>query len=412
MPDIKAILADIKQGVAEIIDEARLETLVRTFYEKGENFFVKAGFDPTAPDLHLGHSVVLQKMALLQRHGAIVQFLIGDFTGQIGDPSGKNATRKKLDAAQVLANARTYEEQVFRILDKDKTQLKFNSKWLNELGSVGLAELTSHFTVARMLERDDFSKRFKAQSNISICEFLYPLLQGYDSVVLRSDIEMGGTDQKFNLLMGRHLQRVYGVGKEQVVLMMPLLEGLDGVQKMSKSLGNYIGVSEGANEIYGKIMSISDELMLRYYELLSGISAREFENLKADLKNGKIHPKVAKENLALELVERFHSKAAAKGAKAEFDKIHSGGQMPSEMAEFTHSGELWLAKALVLCGLESSTSAARRDIKANAVSVNGEKIVDENFTLKSGLGGSNGDLKGGEFVLQVGKRKFAKLRIK
>ncbi len=399
--DLKAILADIKQGVAEIIDEERLEFLVRNFYEKGENFFVKAGFDPTAPDLHLGHSVVLQKMALLQKHGAIVQFLIGDFTGQIGDPSGKNATRKKLDKAQVLANARTYEEQVFRILDKSKTQLKFNSAWLNELGSVGLVELSSHFSVARMLERDDFTKRFKAQSNISICEFLYPLLQGYDSVVLKSDIEMGGTDQKFNLLMGRHLQRVYGIGKEQVVLMMPLLEGLDGVQKMSKSLGNYIGVSEGANEIYGKILSISDELMLRYYELLSGISAREFEGLKADLKSGKIHPKAAKENLALELVERFHSKVAAAAAKAEFDKIHSAGQMPSEMAEFSHSGELWLAKALVLCGLESSTSGARRDIKANAVSVNGEKITDENFTLKNG-----------ECVLQVGKRKFAKLKIK
>ncbi len=399
--DLKAILADIKQGVAEIIDEERLEFLVRNFYEKGENFFVKAGFDPTAPDLHLGHSVVLQKMALLQKHGAIVQFLIGDFTGQIGDPSGKNATRKKLDKAQVLANARTYEEQVFRILDKSKTQLKFNSKWLNELGSVGLVELSSHFSVARMLERDDFTKRFKAQSNISICEFLYPLLQGYDSVALKSDIEMGGTDQKFNLLMGRHLQRVYGIGKEQVVLMMPLLEGLDGVQKMSKSLGNYIGVSEGANEIYGKILSISDELMLRYYELLSGISAREFEGLKADLKSGKIHPKAAKENLALELVERFHSKSAAAAAKAEFDKIHSAGQMPSEMAEFSHSGELWLAKALVLCGLESSTSGARRDIKANAVSVNGEKITDENFTLKNG-----------ECVLQVGKRKFARLKIK
>ena len=399
--NLKAILADIKQGVAEIIDEARLEALVRNFYEKGEHFFVKAGFDPTAPDLHLGHSVVLNKMALLQRHGAIVQFLIGDFTGQIGDPSGKNATRKKLDKAQVLQNARTYEEQVFRILDKDKTQLKFNSEWLNELGSVGLAELTSHFNVARMLERDDFAKRFKEQSPISVCEFLYPLLQGYDSVALKCDIEMGGTDQKFNLLMGRHLQKIYKVGKEQVVMMMPLLEGLDGVQKMSKSLGNYIGVSEDADAIYGKVLSISDELMLRYYELLSEISSAEFENLRANLKSGKIHPKTAKENLALELVERFHSKDEALRAKAEFDKVHSNKELPSQMPEFTHNGELWLAKALVLCGLEASTSNARRDIKANAVSVNSQKISDEQMQLSKG-----------EFILQVGKRKFARLKVK
>ena len=275
--DIAKIMQDIKKGCAEIIGEQRLEELIRNYYEKNENFFVKAGFDPTAPDLHLGHSVVLNKMALLQKHGAIIQFLIGDFTAQIGDPSGKSATRKPLTKDEVLKNAKTYEEQVFKILNKEKTVLCFNSKWLNDLGSAGIIKLSATFNVARMLERDDFEKRFKAQNPISICEFLYPLLQGYDSVALKSDIEMGGTDQKFNLLMGRHLQRTYELGKEQVVFMMPLLVGLDGVQKMSKSLGNYIGITENANDMYAKILSISDELMLSYYELLSDISFDDFQ---------------------------------------------------------------------------------------------------------------------------------------
>ncbi|TQR33777.1 tyrosine--tRNA ligase [Campylobacter sp. MIT 99-7217] len=401
--NIKEILKDIKKGVAELIDEERLEILVKNYYEKGENFFVKAGFDPTAPDLHLGHSVVLGKMALLQKHGAIVQFLIGDFTGQIGDPSGKNATRKKLDKEEVLKNAKTYEEQVFKILDKEKTQICFNSKWLNELGAVGMIELASTFSVARMLERDDFAKRYKEQSPISVSEFMYPLLQGYDSVALNCDIEMGGTDQKFNLLMGRHLQRTYGAKKEQVVLMMPLLVGLDGVNKMSKSLGNYIGVTENANDMYAKILSISDELMIDYYELLSEISSAEFEKLKLDLKQGIIHPKKVKENLALEITARFHSQEKAKIAQDEFDKVHKAKALPSDIAEFSISseqGKLWLAKALVECGLESSTSAARRSITANAVSVDSKKINDEQFKLEKG-----------EFILQVGKRKFAKLKV-
>lgn len=401
---IKEAMADIKKGVAEIIDEERLLSLIENYYKKGQNFLVKAGFDPTAPDLHLGHSVVLAKMALLQKHGAIVQFLIGDFTGQIGDPSGKNATRKKLDKESVLKNAKTYEEQVFKILDKEKTQICFNSKWLNELGAVGILELTSTFSVARMLERDDFAKRYKEQSPISVSEFMYPLLQGYDSVAMKCDIEMGGTDQKFNLLMGRHLQRVYNVGKEQVVMMMPLLVGLDGVQKMSKSLGNYIGVDESANEMYAKVLSISDELMLTYYELLSEVSSKDFEKLKLDLENGALHPKIAKENLALELVARFHSQEKAKMAKDEFDRVHSQNALPSDMAEFSlqsdDKNELWLVRALVECALESSSSNARRDIKARAVSVNGEKIEDENFQLARG-----------EYILQVGKRKFAKLKV-
>ncbi|HEB9334305.1 TPA: tyrosine--tRNA ligase [Campylobacter coli] len=398
--DIKNILAEIKRGCAEIIDEERIENLIKNYYEKGENFFVKAGFDPTAPDLHLGHSVVLTKMAYLQKHGAIVQFLIGDFTGQIGDPTGKSVTRKKLDKEQVLKNAKTYEEQVFKILDPQKTQLKFNSQWLNELGAAGIVELTSTFSVARMLERDDFTKRFREQSPISICEFLYPLLQGYDSVALKCDIEMGGTDQKFNLLMGRTLQRIYNTGKEQAVMMMPLLEGLDGVNKMSKSLGNYIGVTEKANDMYAKILSISDELMWRYYELLSTKSLEEIEDMKKEISSGNLHPKLAKENLALEITTRFHDEESAKVAKAEFDSVHSGNALPSDIKEFEIQGEIWLAKALVECGLENSTSAARRSINANAVSVNSQKVSDEQMQLSAG-----------EYILQVGKRKFAKLKV-
>ncbi|MEB2794915.1 tyrosine--tRNA ligase [Campylobacter upsaliensis] len=400
--DIKEILAELKRGCAEIIDEARIEDLIKNYYEKGENFYVKAGFDPTAPDLHLGHSVVLSKMAFLQKHGARVQFLIGDFTGQIGDPSGKNATRKKLSQEEVLKNAKTYESQVFKILDKNKTDIVFNSKWLNELGAAGIVELTSTFSVARMLEREDFTKRFREQSSISICEFLYPLLQGYDSVALKSDIEMGGTDQKFNLLMGRTLQRIYDVKKEQAIIMMPLLEGLDGVNKMSKSLNNYIGVTENAKDIYAKILSISDELMFRYYELLSKKSLKEIETIKENIQNGSLHPKIVKENLALELVERFHSKELANEAKAEFDRVHSANALPSEIAEFELSGgSVWLAKALVECGLENSTSAARRAIVANSVSVNSQKIKDEQMQLELG-----------EYILQIGKRKFARLKVK
>ncbi|AJC90506.1 tyrosine--tRNA ligase [Campylobacter subantarcticus] len=398
--DINKIIKEIKRGIVEIIDEERLVSLVKNYYEKGENFFVKAGFDPTAADLHLGHTVVLNKMALLQKHGAIVQFLIGDFTAQIGDPTGKSATRKKLDKEEVLKNAKTYEEQVFKILDPNKTQIHFNSTWLNELGASGIVELTSTFSVARMLERDDFTKRFKEQSSISICEFLYPLLQGYDSVALKSDIEMGGTDQKFNLLMGRQLQRMYGCKKEQAVMMMPLLEGLDGVNKMSKSLGNYIGVSEDAKDMYAKVLSISDELMFRYYELLSEKSLMEISQIKEDINNGLLHPKKAKENLAVEIIMRFHSNECALKAKEEFDKVHSAKEFPSDMPSFTLDGRIWLAKAIVECKMESSTSAARRLINSNAVSINGEKVQDEQLQLENG-----------EYVLQVGKRKFAKLKV-
>lgn len=400
MQDIAEILQEIKRGVAEIIDFERVENLIKNYYEKGENFYVKAGFDPTAPDLHLGHTVVLNKMALLQKHGAIVQFLIGDFTAQIGDPTGKSATRKKLDQETVLKNAKTYEEQVFKILDPKKTVIMFNSKWSNELGAAGMIELTSTFSVARMLERDDFEKRIKAGSPISICEFMYPLLQGYDSVAMKCDIEMGGTDQKFNLLMGRTLQRTYNVGKEQAVIMMPLLEGLDGVNKMSKSLGNYIGVTENANDMFAKTLSISDELMWRWYELLSTKSLGEIENLMNDVKNGKYHPKKAKEDLAYEITARYHGEEAAKAAMAEFNSVHSQNQLPTDIKEFSLKAPVWIVEALSQCELSESNSQARRDIKANAVSINQEKISDEQLKLEAG-----------EYILQVGKRKFAKVKV-
>ncbi len=397
----KTALNEIKRGVSEIIDEKRIIELLKNYFEKGESYFVKAGFDPTAPDLHLGHTVLLQKMSLFQKYGGIVQFIIGDFTGMIGDPTGKNETRKKLDRETVVKNAKSYEEQVFKILDPKKTQILFNSSWIEKLGSSGMLELTTTFSVARMLEREDFEKRYKSGATISISEFLYPLLQGYDSVAIKSDIEMGGTDQKFNLLMGRHLQRSYGVGKEQAVIMMPLLEGLDGVNKMSKSLGNYIGVTDEPNDMFGKILSISDELMWRYYELLSSLTIVQIESLKQKVNDGSIHPKVTKENLAMEIVKRYHGDESARKAKEEFDKVHSKNQIPTDIAEFELESSVWIAQALVDCKLENSTSQARRDIKQNAVSIDQKKISDQQLQLETG-----------EYILQVGKRKFARLKVK
>ncbi|QIR76711.1 tyrosine--tRNA ligase [Sulfurospirillum diekertiae] len=398
---IQNALKEIKRGISEIIDEERVVTLLKNYFEKGETFLVKAGFDPTAPDLHLGHTVLLQKMALLQKFGAIVQFLIGDFTGMIGDPTGKNETRKKLTREVVLANAQSYKEQVFKILDPEKTVVLFNSEWIEALGASGLVELTTTFNVARMLEREDFEKRYKSQTPISISEFIYPLLQGYDSVAMKSDIEMGGTDQKFNLLMGRHLQRAYNIGKEQAVIMMPLLEGLDGVNKMSKSLGNYIGVTDAPSDMFGKMLSISDDLMWRYYELLSTKSLEEIEALKKDVAAGTIHPKHAKEMIAAEMVERYHGKAEALEAQAEFDRVHSQNEIPTDIETFTcKESPIWIAKALVDCGLEISTSQARRDIKQGAVKLDQDKVDDEQLQLECG-----------EYILQVGKRKFARLKV-
>jgi tyrosyl-tRNA synthetase len=397
---IKKALDEISRGCAEIIDIERIEKLVTKYYEDGTTYTIKAGFDPTGADLHLGHTVLLQKLRVFQNHGARVQLLIGDFTATIGDPTGKSETRKVLDRETILANAQTYQDQVFNVLDESKTDVVFNSTWLDKLGASGMVALTTTFNVARMLERDDFEKRYKSNQSISISEFIYPLLQGYDSVELKSDIEIGGTDQKFNLLMGRHLQRVYNVGKEQAVLMMPILEGLDGVQKMSKSLNNYIGITEEPKDIYAKTLSISDELMWRYYELLSDKSLDDIATLKDAVNSGDIHPKVAKENLALELVERFYDKDSAKGAKEAFDNVFKANQIPDDIEEFELEVGIWVCKALVEAKIEPSTSQARRDIKQGAVRINQEKINDDKLNLDAG-----------EYILQVGKRKFAKVKV-
>lgn len=397
---IHEALREIRRGTAEIIDEARLETLLKNYFEKGENYTVKAGFDPTAPDLHLGHTVLLQKLATFQKYGATIQFLIGDFTAQIGDPTGKSETRKKLLPQQILINAQSYKDQVFKILDAEKTNVVFNADWINSLGAAGMLELTTTFNVARMLERDDFDKRHKAGISISISEFLYPLLQGYDSVHLKSDIEIGGTDQKFNLLMGRHLQRAYEIGKEQAVLMMPILEGLDGVQKMSKSLGNYIAVADIPGDMYGKILSISDILMWRYYELLSTKTLDEIAALKEGVENGTLHPKKVKEELALEITGRFHSSEEALDAAAEFQRVHAQSEIPSEMEEFAFEGPIWIAKALVDAALSPSTSQSRREIKQGSVKIDQIKIDDEQLQLSAGC-----------YVVQIGKRKFARIKV-
>ncbi|MEA3434647.1 MAG: tyrosine--tRNA ligase [Campylobacterota bacterium] len=397
---IQKALEEISRGTAEIIDMERIEKLVSKYYEEGTTYTVKAGFDPTGADLHVGHTVLLQKLKAFQNHGGRVQLLIGDFTATIGDPTGKSETRKILDRGTILANAQTYQDQVFNILDESKTEVVFNSTWLEALGAAGMVSLTTTFNVARMLERDDFEKRYKSGHSISISEFIYPLLQGYDSVELESDIEIGGTDQKFNLLMGRHLQRAYEIGKEQAVLMMPILEGLDGVQKMSKSLNNYIGITEEPKDIYAKTLSVSDELMWRYYELLSEISLETIAQMKEDVQKGTLHPKVAKENIALELVTRFYNEELATLAKAEFDNVFKSNQLPSDMNEVEVEEGIWICKALVDAGIETSTSQARRDIKQGAVRVDQEKISDEKLNLDSG-----------EYILQVGKRKFAKVKV-
>jgi len=398
---LEEALKEIRRGTAEIIDDERIEKLLKAYFDEGKTYTVKVGFDPTAPDLHLGHTVLLQKLAAFQKYGARIQFLIGDFTAAIGDPTGKSATRKVLSSEDIRKNISSYTTQAFKILDESKTDIVYNKDWLDALGTVGLIELSSTLTVARMLERDDFSKRYSANTPIAVSEFLYPLLQGYDSVHLKSDIEVGGTDQKFNLLMGRQLQKIYDVKKQQAVLMMPILEGLDGVQKMSKSLNNYIGVTDEANDMFGKVLSISDELMWRYFELLSTKSLDEISELKKGVEDGTLHPKIIKEELALEITTRYHSEDDAKNAKAEFEKVHAKSQIPTDIDEFSCEGEVWIAKALVDCKIEPSTSQARRDIKQGAVKINQEKVSDIQLQLTTG-----------EYVLQVGKRKFAKLRVK
>lgn len=393
-------LAEIQRGSFEIIDEQKIATHIKEYIENGKTYTVKAGFDPTAPDLHLGHTVLLNKLATFQKYGAQVLFLIGDFTAMIGDPTGKSETRKKLTKEDVLANSESYKEQVFRVLDPAKTTVVFNSEWLGKLSSYEMVELASRQTVARMLERDDFEKRFKSNSPISIYEFLYPLFQGFDSVHLKSDIEIGGSDQKFNLLMGRHLQASYGSCKEQAVLMMPILEGLDGVQKMSKSLGNYVGINEEPKDIYAKILSISDELMWKYYYLLSSKSLVEIKALEEGVKDGSKHPKKVKEELALELTARYRGEEAARAAKEEFDNVFSKNELPSDMPEFDMNEGIGLLDAMRESGLAASNSEARRAVEAGSVKINGEKSTDVKSVLVCG-----------EYIVQVGKRKFAKLKV-
>ncbi|GAA9449035.1 tyrosine--tRNA ligase [Helicobacter pylori] len=397
---IAIALKEIARGANEIIGLEYIEKLVRKYYETNERFIVKAGFDPTAPDLHLGHTVLIQKLALLQQYGARVKFLIGDFTAMIGDPTGKNETRKPLNREQVLENAKTYEEQIYKILDQKHTEVCFNSAWLDTLGTKGMIELCAKFSVARMLERDDFAKRYKENRPISIVEFLYPLLQGYDSVAMDADIELGGNDQKFNLLVGRFLQRAYGLNKEQSVITMPLLEGLDGVQKMSKSLGNYVGITEEPNAMFGKIMSVSDDLMWHYYTLLSVKTLEEIEDLKHGILNQTLHPKAVKEDLAGEIVARYYDNDQAIKAKEQFSKVFSANLLPEILSESDFDEGVGILDVLKQIGFCPSTSQARRDIQGGGVKINQKAIKDENYRFVKG-----------NYVIQLGKKRFMKLNI-
>lgn len=395
--DIEHSLAIIKRGADELLIEAEL---IEKF-KKGQPLRIKAGFDPTAPDLHLGHTVLINKLKQFQDLGHQILFLIGDFTGMIGDPTGKSATRPPLTPEQVQENAKSYAEQIFKILDKDKTEIVFNSHWLTDLGAAGMLKLASSLTVARMLERDDFSKRFKNNQPIAIHEFMYPLLQGYDSVALKADVELGGTDQKFNLLMGRELQKQAGQS-QQCVLTMPLLEGLDGVNKMSKSLGNYIGINEPPEIIFAKLMSISDELMWRYIELLSFESLETIAEWKAQIAAGE-NPRNIKVRFAQEIVIRFHSQADAEKALSDFQTRAKGG-IPDDVPEanVTIEGDsIGIAQLLKMAGLVESTSEAMRAIQQGGVKIDSEKVEDKNLQIN----------KGATLVAQLGKRKFAKIHV-
>jgi tyrosyl-tRNA synthetase len=394
--DIESQLEVIRQGVVEIINEEELrKKLIR-----GKPLTIKAGFDPTAPDIHIGHTVLIHKMRQFQEMGHNVVFLIGDFTAAIGDPSGKSETRPPLSKEEIENNSKTYREQVFKILDTEKTKIVLNSEWFDSFTSSDMVRLASKHTVARMLERDDFHKRYKEQKPIAIHEFLYPLIQGYDSVALKADVELGGTDQKFNLLVGRDLQRDDGQAP-QVVITMPLLEGTDGVAKMSKSLGNYIGVDEPPREIVGKVMSISDELMVRYYELVGGVTPEELDNLKKNLSSGAKHPREAKMELAKKLVERFYDSESALKAEEGFNAQFRQKEVPVEMETFSHKwdGESeMLASILAKEGAAKSSGEVRRLIKQGGVSVNGEKISDEKFSVGPG-----------EYTIRLGKKRYVKL---
>ena len=398
MSNITEQIAELSRGTDEVLPDGGLTEKL----EKNRPLVVKAGFDPTAPDLHVGHTVLINKMRQFQEYGHEVVFLIGDFTGMIGDPSGRDAMRPPLSTEEIQANAETYKEQVFKILDPGRTRIEFNSTWMNELGAAGLIKLASHHTVARMLERDDFNKRYKGGVPISIHEFLYPIVQGYDSVALKADVELGGTDQKFNLLVGRQLQQDFGQ-EPQIVITTPLLEGLDGVDKMSKSKGNYIGITEPPQEIFGKVMRISDEMMWRYFELLSFRTLDDLAGLRKRVDDG-LNPRDAKFELALELVARFHDAAAAQAAKKEFISRFREHAIPDDMPELTldsQDGRLGIAHLLKGAGLVSSTSEAFRMIKQGAVRIDGERVEDRGLTI--GAGSTN--------VYQVGRRRFARVSL-
>jgi len=388
-------MQELLRGADEIIPQAELEEKLKT----GQPLEVKAGFDPTAPDLHLGHTVLMNKMRQFQQMGHNVTFLIGDFTGMIGDPTGKNATRPALTQAQINQNAITYQEQVFKILDPDLTRIRFNSEWMNQFTAADMIKLTAQYTVARMLERDDFAKRYSAHQSISIHEFMYPLVQGYDSVAMGTDIELGGTDQKFNLLVGRDMQKAYGKA-QQAILTMPLLEGLDGVQKMSKSLGNYIGITDAPNDMFGKLMSISDDLMWRYFELLSFRPISEIEDFQQQITEGK-NPRDVKFLLCEEIISRFHSTGDAERAKQDFIQRFQKNAIPEEMPEarIALGAGMPIANLLKEAQLCPSTSEAMRMVKGGAVKLNGEKIEDPRQVIAEKE----------SFVLQVGKRKFARI---
>lgn len=396
MTKIDEQIAELSRGADEVLPESGLEAKLKL----GRPLVVKAGFDPTAPDLHIGHTVLINKMRQFQQLGHDVVFLIGDFTGMIGDPSGKNATRPPLSPEEIKANAETYEAQIFKILDKEKTRVEFNSSWMGKMDAAGLVKLASRHTVARMLERDDFNKRYASGQPISIHEFLYPLVQGYDSVQLKADVELGGTDQKFNLLVGRQLQQDYGQ-EPQIVLTTPLLEGLDGVQKMSKSLGNYIGITESPGEMFGKIMSISDDLMWRYFEVLSFRKLEDIAELRRSVGAGS-NPRDAKFELGIEIVARFHNEALAETAKGEFISRFQQGAMPEEIPEValdSQDGQLGIAHLLKGAGLVSSTSEAFRMIDQGAVRIDGQRVEDRSLQIAAGS----------RNIYQVGKRRFARV---
>ncbi|WP_028611152.1 tyrosine--tRNA ligase [Paenibacillus harenae] len=403
--EVERQLAVIRRGVVEIVPEDELKQKVANAVATGQPLKVKLGLDPSAPDIHIGHTVVLHKLRQFQELGHQVQLLIGDFTGRIGDPTGKSETRKQLTEEDVKRNAETYQKQIYKILDPEKTKLYYNSEWLAPLNFADVVSLAAKVTVARMLERDDFTKRYTTGQPISIHEFFYPLMQGYDSVALESDVELGGTDQKFNLLMGRTLQKEYGKAA-QVAIMTPLIEGLDGVNKMSKSLGNYIGIDEEPNQIYGKSMSIPDELMFKYYELATDLSNEQLAALKADLDNGTVHPRDAKMQLAATFVRMYHGDDAANAAENHFITVFQQRALPEDIEEVTvpaaelNNGQIRIVKLLTVLGLQATSSEARRSVQQGAVRINEDKITDFNADITP----KDGD------VLQVGKRKFVKIK--